>query len=77
MAARQVAVGVNWLARGSLLAAPNKLALDVVPAAGGLTSKIHAVVDTDTHQSDLGAKSTRAGADGTQARAGLSRSKSP
>jgi hypothetical protein len=35
---------------------------------GGLTSKIHAV-DTDTHESDLGPKSTRAGADGTQARA--------
>ena len=34
-----------------------------------LTSNVHAVVDTDTHQSDLGPKSTRAGADGTQARA--------
>jgi hypothetical protein len=44
---------------------------------GGLTSKIHAVVDTDTHQSDLGPKSTEAGADGTQARARLSRSKRP
>jgi hypothetical protein len=44
---------------------------------GGLTSKIHAVVDTDTHQSDLEPKSTRAGADGSQARARLSRSKRP
>jgi hypothetical protein len=39
-----------------------------------LASNIHAVVDTDTHQSDLGPKSTRAGADGTQARAWPSRS---
>jgi len=44
---------------------------------GGLTSKIHTVVDTDTRQSDLGSKSTRAGADGTQARARPSRSKRP
>jgi len=42
-----------------------------------LTSKIHAVVDTDTHESDLGPKSTEAGADGTQARARLSRLKRP
>src|SRR5262249_59020913 len=42
-----------------------------------LTNKIHAVVDPDTHESDLGSKSTRAGADGTQARARLSRSKRP
>ena len=41
----------------------------------GLISNIHAVVDTDTHQPDLGPKSTRAGGDGTQARARLSRSK--
>src|SRR5215472_9358246 len=40
-----------------------------------LTNKIHAVVDPDTHESDLGSKSTRAGADGTQARARLSRPK--
>ena len=39
--------------------------------------QIHAVVDPDTHESDLGSKSTRAGADGTQARAGLLRSKRP
>jgi hypothetical protein len=44
---------------------------------GELTRRIQAVVDTDTHQSDLGPKSTRAGADGTQARARLSRSKRP
>jgi hypothetical protein len=35
------------------------------------------LVDTHTHQSDLGPKSTRAGADGTQAHAQLSRSKRP
>jgi hypothetical protein len=45
---------------------------------GGLTSKIHAIVETGTQKSDHGpAKSTRAGADGTQARAGLFRSKRP
>src|SRR6516165_9940718 len=42
-----------------------------------LTNKTHAVVDPDTHESDLGSKSTRAGVDGTQARARLSRSKRP
>jgi hypothetical protein len=44
---------------------------------GGLTSKIHAVLNTDAHQSDLKPKSTQAGADGTQARARLSRLRHP
>jgi len=52
-----------------------------MPVIGFLDSRspdaVADVVDTDTHRSDLGPKSTRAGADGTQARAGLSRSKRP
>jgi len=52
-----------------------------MPVIGFLDSRspdaVADVVDTDTHRSDLGPKSTRAGADGTQARARLSRSKRP
>jgi hypothetical protein len=52
-----------------------------MPVIGFLDSRspdaVADVVDTDTHRFDLGPKSTRAGADGTQARAGLSHSKHP